>query len=121
MTVLSSTLIWRSKPPRSITDRKYGGKYVADEFSAANSNSNQVLDKVGRMADLEWSKFAGYSPMPVVTMKLFDFGDTFILVSQNHPLSGKAMHMTRLWINPKGQWLEVASYQTRIDATPVKP
>lgn len=43
------------------------GKYVADEFRAANSNSNQVLDKQGRMADLERSKMAGYSPMPVVS------------------------------------------------------
>jgi hypothetical protein len=96
------------------------GKHVADEFSAASSNSNQVLDKKGRMADLERSKMAGYSPMPVVTMRLFDFGDTFILVSKHQPLTGKPMHMTRLWTKRDGQWMEVASYQTRIQGAPAK-
>jgi hypothetical protein len=96
------------------------GRYVADEFSAASSNSNKVLDKKGRMADLESSKMAGYAPVPVVTMKLFDFGDTFILASRHQPLAGKAMHITRLWIKRNGQWMEVASYQTRIEASPAK-
>lgn len=96
------------------------GKYVADEFSAASSNSNKVLDKKGRMADLERSKMSGYAPMPVVTMKLFDFGDTFILVSHHQPPNGNAMHITRLWIKRNGQWMEVASYQTRIQASPAK-
>jgi len=72
------------------------------------------------MADLESSKMAGYAPVPVVTMKLFDFGDTFILASRHQPLAGKAMHITRLWIKRNGQWMEVASYQTRIEASPAK-
>ncbi len=97
------------------------GKYVADEFSAASSNSNKVLDKKGRMADLERSKMAGYAPVPVVTMKLFDFGDTCILVSRHQPLGGKAMHITRLWNKRGGHWMEVASYQTQIQAAPAKP
>ena len=97
------------------------GKYVADEFSAASSNSNKLLDKKGRMADLERSKFEGYAPMPVVTMKLFDFSDKFILVSQHQPLSGNPMHITRLWNKRDGHWMEVASYQTRIQAAPAKP
>jgi hypothetical protein len=96
------------------------GKYVADEFSAASSNSNKLLDKKGRMADLERSKMAGYSPVPVVTMRLFDFGNTFILVSRHQPLRGNAMHITRLWIKRDGHWMEVASYQTRIVDSPVK-
>jgi hypothetical protein len=97
------------------------GKYVADEFSAASSNSNKLLDKKSRMADLERSKFEGYAPMPVVTRKLFDCGDTFILVSQHQPLSGNAMHITRLWNMRNAQWMEIASYQTRIQAAPGKP
>jgi hypothetical protein len=97
------------------------GKYVADEFSAASSNSNKLLDKKTRMADLERSKMAGYAPVPVVTMKLFDFGDTCILVSHHQPLHGKPMHITRLWNKRNGHWMEVASYQTQIQAAPAKP
>ena len=97
------------------------GKYVADEFAAANSNSNQVLDKPGRMADLERSKMAGYSPMPVVSMRLYEFGDAFVLVSRHQPEHGKPVHITRLWIKRGGKWQEAASYQTRIEADVSKP
>jgi hypothetical protein len=97
------------------------GRYVADEFAAANSNSNQVLDKPGRMADLERSKMAGYSPMPVVSMRLYEFGDAFVLVSRHQPEHGKPVHITRLWIKRGGKWQEAASYQTRIEAGAPKP
>jgi hypothetical protein len=97
------------------------GKYVADEFRAANSNSNQVLDKPGRMADLERSKMAGYSPMPVVSLRIFDFGNAAVLVSQHQPEHGKPVHITRLWIKRNAQWQEAASYQTRIEGAPALP
>lgn len=96
------------------------GKYVADEFSAASSNSNKVLDKQGRMADLERSKMAGYAPMPVEKLQLFDFAEAVVLESQHQPLSGKPVHITRLWIKRDGKWLEAVSYQTRIEAAPAK-
>jgi hypothetical protein len=97
------------------------GKYVADEFRAANSNSNQALDKPGRMADLERSKMAGYSPMPVVSLRIFDFGNAAVLVSQHQPEHGKPVHITRVWIKRNAQWQEAASYQTRIEAAPALP
>jgi hypothetical protein len=96
------------------------GKYVADEFSAASSNSNKVLDKQGRMADLERSKMAGYAPMPVEKLRLFDFSEAVVLESQHQPLSGKPVHITRLWIKRDGRWLEAVSYQTNIEAAAVK-
>jgi hypothetical protein len=96
------------------------GKYVADEFSAASSNSNKVLDKQGRMADLERSKMAGYAPMPVEKLQLFDFAEAVVLESQHQPLSGKPVHITRLWIKRDGKWLEAVSYQTRIEAVAAK-
>ena len=96
------------------------GKYVADEFSAASSNSNKVLDKQGRMADLERSKMAGYAPMPVEKLQLFDFAEAVVLESQHQPLSGKPVHITRLWIKRDGRWLEAVSYQTRIEAAAAK-
>ena len=96
------------------------GKYVADEFSAASSNSNKVLDKQGRMADLERSKMAGYAPMPVEKLRLFDFAEAVVLESQHQPLSGKPVHITRLWVKRDGKWLEAVSYQTRIEAAAAK-
>ncbi len=96
------------------------GKYVAEEFSAASSNSDKVLDKQGRMADLERSKMAGYAPMPVEELRLFDFTQAVVLQSRHQPLSGKPVHITRLWIQRDGRWLEAVSYQTKIEAAAAK-
>ncbi|HVB56006.1 MAG TPA: nuclear transport factor 2 family protein [Candidatus Acidoferrales bacterium] len=97
------------------------GKYVADEFSAASSNSSKVLDKPTRMADLERSKMAGYAPMPVVSLRMFDFPDAAVLVTQHQPVHGKPFHITRLWIKRDGHWQETVSYQTRMQSAPAKP
>ena len=102
-------------------DSKTWGTFVADEFAAANSNSNKVLDKYGRMEDLERNKMAGYSPMPVVKMQVFDFGSSAVLVTEHQPEHGKPVHITRMWIERDGRWMEAASYQTRIQAAPAKP
>lgn len=97
------------------------GKYVSDEFSAASSNSGKILDKPTRMADLEHSKMAGYAPMPVVSLRMFDFPDAAVLVTQHQPVHGKPFHITRLWIKRDGHWQETVSYQTRMQSAPAKP
>jgi hypothetical protein len=96
-------------------DAKNWGVYVADEFEAANSNSDQTLNKRGRMADLARSKMAGYTPMPVVDMRVLDFGTAAILISNHQPPNAKPVHITRVWVKRGGHWMEAASYQTRIE------
>jgi hypothetical protein len=96
-------------------DSKNWGLYVADEFEAANSNSDQTLTKRGRMEDLARSKMAGYTPMPVVDMHVLDFGTAAILISRHQPQNAKPVHITRVWIKRGGHWMEAASYQTRIE------
>jgi hypothetical protein len=98
-------------------DAKNWGLYVADEFEAANSNSDQTLTKRGRMEDLARSKMAGYTPMPVVDMRVLDFGTAAILISKHQPEHANPVHITRLWIKRSGHWMEAASYQTRIEGT----
>jgi uncharacterized protein DUF4440 len=101
-------------------DAKNWGIYVADEFEAANSNSDQTLTKQGRMADLQRSKMAGYTPMPVVEMRVLDFGTVAILISKHQPPNAKPVHITRVWIKRGGHWMEAASYQTRIEDAPIR-
>lgn len=101
-------------------DAKNWGMYVADEFEAANSNSDQTLTKQGRMADLARSKMAGYTPMPVVEMRVLDFGSAAILISKHQPPNAKPVHITRVWVKRGGNWMEAASYQTRIDDAPTR-
>ena len=104
-----------------VRDSATWGTYVADEFAAANSNSNKVLDKRTRMEDLERNKMAGYSPMPVVKMQVFEFGDAVVLVTEHQPERGRPVHITRMWVKREGHWLEAASYQTRIQAASARP
>jgi hypothetical protein len=67
------------------------------------------------MADLARSKMAGYTPMPVVEMRVLDFGTAAILISKHQPQNAKPVHITRVWIKRGGHWMEAASYQTRIE------
>jgi hypothetical protein len=99
-------------------DAKNWGMYVADEFEAANSNSNQTLTKRGRMEDLQRSKMAGYTPMPAVEMRVLDFGTAAILISKHQPEHAQPVHITRVWIKRGGHWMEAVSYQTRIQGAP---
>lgn len=86
-------------------------KYVADEFESANSNNDQTITK----EDLERSKMAGHRPMPVLEMRVSDFGAAAILISKDQPENGRPVHITRIWIKRDGRWMEAASYQTRIE------
>jgi hypothetical protein len=92
--------------------------HVADEFVAASSNSDQLLDKPTRMAALEREKMGGLSPTPLVSARMFDFGDAVVMISRHQPDRGKPLHVTRVWIKRDGQWTETLSYQTAIQSAP---
>ena len=88
--------------------------HVADEFAAASSNSDELLDKPGRMKGLEREKMSGVSPTALVSARMFDYGDTVVMTSRHQPDKGKPLHITRVWVMRDGKWLETLSYQTAI-------
>jgi hypothetical protein len=88
--------------------------YTAEEFKAASSNSDQLLDKPTRLAGLEHEKMAGVSPTPLVSARMFDFGDAIVMISLHQPDRGKPLHVTRVWIVRGGKWVSTLSYQTSI-------
>jgi hypothetical protein len=88
--------------------------HVADEFAAVSSNSDQQLDKPGRMAGLEKEKMGGVAPTPLVSARMFDFGDAVVMTSRHKPDHGNPLHITRVWIKRDGKWVETLSYQTAI-------
>jgi hypothetical protein len=93
---------------------------VADEFVAASSNSNKLYDKRGRMEDFDHSKMAGVAPTPLLSARMFDFGDAVLMTSEHQPDRGKPLHVTRVWIKRNGSWVETLSYQTSITAGSAK-
>jgi hypothetical protein len=90
--------------------------HVANEFSAASSSSDELLDKPGRIAGLEREKMSGVSPTPLLSAHMFDFPDAVVMVSLHQPDHGRALHITRVWIFRDGKWVETLSYQTAIQA-----
>jgi hypothetical protein len=92
------------------------GSHIDDDFFAVTSNSDRPLDKATRMAGLDNQKVAGIAPFPLVSARMFEFGDTMIMTSLQQPLHGLPLHVTRVWFKRNGAWLESYSYQTTIQA-----
>ena len=95
---------------------------IADEFVQISSGSDHAIDKAGRMATLEKQKQsgAGTAPSPLVSARMFDFGDAVVMTCLHQPYSGKPIHVSRLWIKRDGQWVMAISYQTTIQDAPAK-
>lgn len=90
--------------------------HIADEFVQVSSNSDHPINKSGRMATLDKQKQldVGSAPAPLVSAKMFDFGDAVVMTCRHQPYSGKPVHVSRLWIKRDGRWVMVISYQTAI-------
>jgi hypothetical protein len=91
---------------------------VGDEFVAASSNSNKLYDKRGRMDDFDHAKMAGVAPTPLTSARMFDFGSAVLMSSEHTPDRGKPLHVTRIWVERDGSWVETLSYQTSVRAKP---
>ena len=94
---------------------------VGDEFVAASSNSNKLYDKRGRMEYFDHSKMAGVAPTPLMSARMFDFGDAVLMTSEHKPDRGKPLHVTRVWVKRNGSWVETLSYQTSVKAAAGTP
>ena len=96
--------------------------HIADEFAMLRSSNDHPLTKADRMATLDLQKQTGAAsaPAPLVTAKMFDFGDAVVMTCLHQPYSGKPIRVTRLWIKRDGKWVMSISYQTTIQAAAAK-
>ena len=103
-------------------DAEAWAPHIADEFVQISSNSDHVISKAGRIETLNKQKTSGVgsAPAPLVSAKMFDFGDAVIMTCLHQPYSGKPIHVSRLWIKRDGKWIMSISYQTTIQAGTAK-
>jgi len=96
--------------------------HIAEEFVQISSNSDHVISKAGRIETLNKQKASGVgsAPTPLVSAKMFDFGDAVIMTCLHQPYSGRPIHVSRLWIKRDGKWIMSISYQTAIQAAAAK-
>ena len=103
-------------------DAEAWSPHIADEFVQISSNSDHPISKAGRIETLTKQKASGIgsAPAPLVSAKMFDFGDAVIMTCLHQPYSGKPIHVSRLWIKRNGKWIMSISYQTTIQAGAAK-
>jgi len=103
-------------------DAEAWAPHIADEFVQVSSNSDHVISKAGRIETLNKQKASGVgsAPAPLVSAKMFDFGDAVIMTCLHQPYSGKPIHVSRLWIKRDGKWIMSISYQTTIQSAAAK-
>jgi hypothetical protein len=103
-------------------DAEAWAPHIAEEFVQISSNSDHMISKSGRIETLNKQKTSGVgsAPAPLVSAKMFDFGDAVIMTCLHQPYSGKPIHVSRLWIKRDGKWIMSISYQTTIQAATAK-
>jgi hypothetical protein len=103
-------------------DAEAWAPHIADEFVQISSNSDHPISKAGRIETLNMQKASGVgsAPAPLVSAKMFDFGDAVIMTCLHQPYSGRPIHVSRLWIKRDGKWIMSISYQTTIQAAAAK-
>jgi len=87
---------------------------VADEFVAASSYSNKLQTKRSRIEDFDRSKDGGVAPTPLLSARMFAFGDAVLMLSEHKPDRGNPLRVARVWVKRSGSWVETLSYQTAV-------
>lgn len=88
--------------------------HTGDEFMAASSYSDRLLDKPTRLGELKRANMAGLAPTPLVSGKLYVFGDAAVLRSRHEAEKSMPLEVTRVWVKRDGKWVETVSYQTAV-------
>ena len=88
--------------------------HTGEEFIAASSYSDRLLDKPTRLGELKRANMAGLAPTPLVSGRLFVFGDAAVLRSHHVASQAKPLEVTRVFVKRDGKWVEVVSYQTAV-------
>ena len=63
---------------------------------------------------IDKAKDGGVAPTPLVSARMFPFGDAVLMVSEHKPDRGAPLHVTRIWVKRGGNWVEALSYQTAV-------
>jgi len=78
---------------------------VANEFVGVrrgSSNKDRLQSKRSRMAEFDRSKDDSVAP-PLVSARMYTFGDAVLMVSEHKPDRGKPLRGTRVWVKRAGE------------------
>jgi hypothetical protein len=97
--------------------------HVADEFLIINRNARGKVERVSLIAKQKEKGEAGPPGDPIVTMRMFDFGDaSAVMLSRHNPYrGGKPYYNVRVWIKRDDRWQLAVSQQTVIQSAEPAP
>ena len=89
---------------------------IADEFTATDTQHDRPYTKTDRVMQIQKLKLAGTRSIPpkLLTAKMYDFGDTVMMIAREQRPSAKAYFNTRMWVKRDGRWQMLFSFNTRI-------
>ena len=90
---------------------------IADEFTATDTHHDRSYTKADRLSQLNKQKLAGTRSVPpaLVSARMFDFGETVMMIAREQRANAKAYFNTRMWVKREGRWQMLFSFNTRIE------
>ena len=92
-------------------------RLIADEFTATDTHHARPFSKSDRLAQIQKLKQTGAhsAPPPLVSARMFDLGQTVLMIAREQRPNGKPYFNTRMWVNRDGRWQMLFSFNTRIE------
>jgi hypothetical protein len=89
---------------------------IADEFTATDTHHDRALAKIDRIAQINKLKQNGTRSVPpaLISARMFDFGETVMMIAKEQRPNAKAYYNTRMWVQRDGRWQMLFSFNTRI-------
>ena len=90
---------------------------IAEEFTATDTHHDRAYSKADRIEQINKQKQSGVQsvPPPLVSARMFDFGDTVMMIAREQRANAKAYFNTRMWVKREGRWQMLFSFNTRIE------
>ncbi len=92
-------------------------RLIADEFTATDTHHARPFSKADRLAQIRKLMQTGAhsAPPPLVSARMFDLGQTVMMIAREQRPNGKPYFNTRMWVNRAGRWQMLFSFNTRIE------
>ncbi len=89
---------------------------IADEFTATDTHHDRAFTKVGRIAQINKQKQNGARSVPpaLISARMFDFGETVMMIAKEQRPNAKTYYNTRMWVQRDGRWQMLFSFNTRV-------
>jgi hypothetical protein len=95
-------------------------RHVADEFMVIGpTRRHSKADRKAVIAEQKRSNTHS-APSPLVSARLFGFGDAMVMACEHQPFHGKAARVSRVFVKRDGAWLMAVSFQTTRQDAPIK-